>query len=77
MKPFSVFMNGECVGELDGNSQESAKRWVRKNVYDTHVGEWRKIPEGYEYNTTIGRYYTFAAEPTKQVLNDRHFNGVE
>lgn len=56
---FLVSMNGESVGVVQGVSLTSAKRWVKKNITSTHMGEWRRVERGFEYATTIGQYFLF------------------
>ena len=70
-KPYQVYMNGCRVGTLEGRSKAAACRWLAQNLRDTRMGEWHRLPEGLRYSTTIGRYYTFSAQTTPEVLRDR------
>lgn len=62
-KYIEVYRNNEKVDEiLDRHSHKACKEYVRHNLYDTHMGSWVKKQEpkrGFEYNTTIGVYYSF------------------
>lgn len=55
---YKVMLNGVEKATIQGN-KTACKMWIRDNVIHTHMGEWRRTPFGYEYSTTIGRYYQF------------------
>ena len=59
MKNMKVILNGVCIDTILGASISGAKNWIKKNLTYTHMGEWSKFPQGFEYSTTIGRYYSF------------------
>lgn len=61
MRQFNVYLNGKWIDKIYGSKAE-AKGWVKRNVLYTHMGEWLKIPMGFEYATSVGRYYTFVYE---------------
>lgn len=58
-KLFTVYMNDEKLPHLVNATLRDAKMFIRGYVVSTHMGQWRKINGGYEYATTIGRYYKF------------------
>lgn len=59
---FRVSLNGDRTESICIASLKSAKEWIKAHVLSTHMGQWRRIDGGYEYSTTIGRYYTFKSE---------------
>ena len=58
-KVFLVYKNDSLKTDVIDATKSAAKKWVRENVLSTHIGEWRKTSEGYEYATSIGAYYQF------------------
>lgn len=54
-----VWKNGSHIANLWPATKAHAKRYIKKEVTSTHMGQWRKLPDGWEYSTTIGAYYTF------------------
>jgi hypothetical protein len=59
MKVFNVYLNGEYVGQTSAPTKIEAKSWIGNNVIITHMGEWKKTFDGYDYHTTTGRTYSF------------------
>jgi len=60
----AVFKNGVHVANLWPATKAHAKRFIKKEITSTHMGEWRKLSdnfhaEGWEYSTTIGVSYQF------------------
>lgn len=41
---------------------KSPKMFIRRFLKQTHMGQWIKTSQGFEYNTTIGKYYVFIKE---------------
>lgn len=62
MKTFTVYLNDSRVDKIKTADFKDAKRWIKVNVFSTHMGEWRKTTDGYVYYTTIGRVYRFIRE---------------
>lgn len=56
---FEIKLNYESTGHCIPASLRDAKRWIKEHVTSTHMGGWVKTRFGYEYVTTIGRYYQF------------------
>jgi hypothetical protein len=56
---FKIVLNGKTIGSTLSATKADCKKWVKDNILFTHMGEWRKIQGGYEYSTTVGRYYQF------------------
>lgn len=55
---FHITLNGELVAKCP-STKSAAREWIKAHVLSTHMGQWVKLPCGYEYRTTIGRYYQF------------------
>ncbi len=61
MKQFNVYLNDKWIDKIYGSKAE-ARRWVARNVTSTHMGQWIRLSNGFEYATTIGQYYQFIGE---------------
>jgi hypothetical protein len=59
MKKMQIYKNGNLIDTLWYPNLAAAKAWVKAKIIFTHMGEWRKIKNGYEYATTVGAYYQF------------------
>lgn len=59
VKGFAVYCNDIYVGFVAKRTKKAVKDWIRFGVISTHMGEFRKSLDGYEYHTTIGRNYAF------------------
>lgn len=60
MTGLKVTLNEKPMGTIPWKtSLSAAKDWVAENVTYTHMGEWRKLDDGFEYATTVGAYYKF------------------
>jgi hypothetical protein len=56
---FTIFVNGtELLFKIPG-TKLAAQRHIKVFLKDTHMGRWVKVHGGYEYETTIGKYYSF------------------
>lgn len=55
---FAVILNDKYFGDIAPN-KESIKIYLRKYLKSTHMGQLIKTSKGYQYSTTIGRYYEF------------------
>lgn len=55
---YSVYLNDNLVGQCQA-SKRAAKEWLDSQIIGTHMCQWIRYPDGYEYATTIGRYYRF------------------
>jgi hypothetical protein len=64
---FIVRLNGERLPHLVSATKADAKQFIRGYETSTHMGQWRRIDGGYEYSTTIGRYYTFKKPDTDKI----------
>lgn len=53
---FRVFRNGRLIGETSSASLKEARTFIRqgKVTIGTHMGQWRRIHNGYLYETTVG-----------------------
>ena len=58
----NVELNPAPIDILHLDSLAACKRWVKANVWSTHIGEWINHVDGFEYATTIGEYYLFVKE---------------
>lgn len=62
---FTIYVNGvKLLFDIPATKRD-AQRYIRMFLVSTHMGQWVKIHGGYEYNTTIGKNYTFVREETR------------
>lgn len=58
-KRFAIIVNGvELMFDIPA-TKKAAQDYIRRYLVSTHMGQWVRIPGGYEYHTTIGKYYSF------------------
>lgn len=56
---FKIFVNGiELLFTIEG-TKRAAQAHIKRYLVATHMGQWVKTADGYEYNTTIGKNYEF------------------
>ena len=65
VKGFDIYDNGRFIGFIEGRSLKARQIAARRLVISTHMGQWIKKNECYEYATTIGVYLTF--QPVKRL----------
>lgn len=59
MKRFKIIVNGtELLFDIAA-TKKAAQAHIKMFLKDTHMGRWRKLKNGYAYDTTIGKYYEF------------------
>lgn len=59
---FSIYVNGTRLLFKIGGTKKEAQNFIKTFLKSTHMGSWRKIKNGYAYDTTIGKYYEFIRE---------------
>jgi len=64
-KGFDIYGNGMYIGFIEGRSFKARQKTARHIVKSTHMGEWIKRGDCFEYATTIGVYLTF--QPVKRL----------
>lgn len=62
MKHFNIYVNDIKLLFTIPATKAAAKQYIRTFLKSTHMGGWVKVKNGYEYNTTIGKYYRFIKE---------------
>lgn len=56
---FKIIVNGtELLFDIEG-TKRAAQAHIKRYLVATHMGQWRKLPNGWAYDTTIGKYYEF------------------
>jgi hypothetical protein len=40
-------------------TKRAAQQFIKRYLVSTHMGQWIKTERGWNYNTTIGKYYQF------------------
>lgn len=68
MTYYWIYMNDQALNQHIDPTLRAAKKWVKNNILSTHMGEWIEHDDGYEYATTIGRYYRFRLEKRGEVM---------
>ncbi len=64
-KRFTIYVNDTKLLFDIPATKKAAQAFIRRYLTDTHMGGWVKTHGGYEYNTTIGKYYRFVREETR------------
>ena len=55
---YNIYYNDRLVGQCIA-SKRGMQKWLDTQIIGTHMAQWVKYYDGYEYATTIGRYYRF------------------
>ena len=59
---FRVWCNDKHLGTIPA-TKRAAREFIRDRArIGTHMGQWIKKLNGYEYATTVGQYYQFNRE---------------
>ena len=56
---FKIYVNDIELMFTIGGTKRDAQNYIKTFLKSTHMGQWIKRPYGYEYATTIGKYYKF------------------
>lgn len=56
---YTIYLNDVKLLHTIPGYKKYALSYIRTFLKDTHMGGWVRTTKGYEYNTTIGRYYRF------------------
>lgn len=58
-KSYKIFVNDTELFFTIAGSKTAIQRYLKMYLKDTHMGQLYKTPKGYNYDTTIGKYYRF------------------
>lgn len=64
-KQFSIYLNDTKLLFTIPATKRDAVAFIKRYLTSTHMGGWRKVPGGYEYATTIGKYYRFVRDEVR------------
>jgi len=62
MRHFTIYVNDTRLLFTIPATKRAAESFIKRSLVSTHMGQWIRLPEGYEYATTIGKYYRFVRE---------------
>jgi hypothetical protein len=66
---FTIYLNGTPLMFKIGGTKKDAQGYIKTFLVSTHMGQWRKLANGWAYDTTIGKYYEFRRDNRWEASN--------